>query len=141
MPAARQAGTRFCLENVPSYWGDVLGDRVTDFEYIFSSVSDPVVGFTLDTGHAVLSGGYLNYIKVLGRRLIYAHLHSNDGATDRHQGYPKGVLDWEEALRAMMASGFRGPYNIEFDYDNGGRALRDLLRQLSKEYFRKEDTP
>ena len=133
VPAARQAGTRFCLENVPSYWGDVLGDRIADFEYIFSIVDDPAVGFTLDTGHAFLSGGCLNYIEALGSRLIYAHLHSNDGATDGHLGYPEGVLDWEGTLRAMMASGFRGPYNIEFDYDSGGRALRDLLRRLSRE--------
>lgn len=109
MPAARQAGTRFCLENVPSYWGNVLGDRIADFEYIFSIVDDPVVGFTLDTGHAVLSGGCLNYIERLGSRLICSHLHSNDGATDGHLGYPEGVLDWEGTLRAMMASGFAAP--------------------------------
>ncbi len=134
MPAARQAGTRFCLENVPSYWGDVLGDRIADFEYIFSIVDDLVVGFTFDTRHAVLSGGCLNYIERLGRRLIYSHLHSNDGATDGHLGYPEGVFDWEGTLRAMMASDFAAPTTSSSTTKAAGEPCETCCDGLAGEY-------
>lgn len=133
-PSARDAGVCFCVENVPAGWGEMLGDRLEDFRFLFERTDADVVGFNLDTGHAVLSGGPENYIDSFAPRLVYSHLQSNSGLTDEHLGYPKGVLDWEGTLRAILRTGFRGPYNMEFTYKEGGRELRDLLRRLATEY-------
>lgn len=133
--AARKAGVRFCVENVPSYIPGILGDAFADFEFLFSQTEPDVVGFTFDTGHALITGGCLEWLDAFGHRLAQAHLHSNDGITDHHMPYPSGLLDWRGVLGAMMAAGFAGPYNIEFAYSEGGRELRDLLHDMAADKF------
>ena len=133
--AARKAGVRFCVENVPSYIPGILGDAFADFEFLFSQNEPDVVGFTFDTGHALITGGCLEWLDACGHRLAQAHIHSNDGSTDDHAPYPSGILDWKGVLGAMMTAGFAGPYNIEFAYSEGGRELRDLLREMAADRF------
>ena len=132
-PAARKAGVKFCVENVPSYIPGILGDEFADFEFLFSQTDPDVVGFTFDTGHALITGGCTEWLEAFKHRLAQAHLHGNDGISDDHLPYPDGILDWRAVLCAMMAAGFTGPYNIEFAYGEGGRELRDLLRAMAGE--------
>ncbi|MHC4714473.1 MAG: sugar phosphate isomerase/epimerase family protein [Planctomycetota bacterium] len=133
-PSAREAGVRFCVENEPSYVPGVLGDAFDDFELLFSSTDAAAVGFTFDAGHALITGGPEEWLDKCRRRLGHVHLHSNDGTDDLHLGYPHGVLDWEGLLRRLLREGFRGPFNIEFDYEDGGRRLCALVRQLAEEH-------
>ncbi len=130
---ALAAGVRFAVENVPSYVPGVLGDEFEDFEFLFSQTDPAAVGFTLDTGHALMKGGCLEWLGRFRSRLIHAHIHSNDGVDDEHAPFLRGVLDWQEVLGEMMEAGFAGPYNIEFAYGKGGGALCSLLRKLASE--------
>jgi len=46
--------------------------------------------------------------------LAYAHVADNMGEHDDHLAFGEGTVGWEAVIGATLATGFRGPYVIEF---------------------------
>lgn len=116
-PEYEQAGVIMCLENhYPyAYHGlNELGGDPDDFLYIFERVNSPAVRFCLDYGHSHMANNTEEFIERLAPWLAYTHIADNMGEHDDHLAPEDGTVDWPETLRLTMATGFRGPYIIEF---------------------------
>jgi sugar phosphate isomerase/epimerase len=116
------AGVRLCLENhYPfDYQGKYeLGDRPEDFLALFERASSDALRFCLDTGHAHMTRNAADFLTRLGPSLGCVHIADNHGEHDDHLAPGEGTIDWPVLLRAIAATGFRGPYVLEFPKSRG----------------------
>ncbi len=82
---ARIVGVEVVVENLYKPW-ELL--RTPEEVQMFFESMDPSIGFTLDTGHALLAGWPpVTFLHALNSRVRHLHLHWNDGAFDVH-GFP-----------------------------------------------------
>ena len=87
----------------------LLGDNITDFEFVFSNLDSPKVKFCLDTGHANLAEGVDAYLNTFSHKLIAIHFHDNLGNDDSHLGVGDGNIDWSQFARNLSDKNFSGP--------------------------------
>jgi sugar phosphate isomerase/epimerase len=105
---AEQEGVVVALEN--HYKG--FGERAAHLAAVADLLGSPSVGFTLDSGHAAVSGQRpADVAREMGERLALTHLHDNDGKGDQHR--PAGragangsldgpaVIDWAALIEAL----------------------------------------
>lgn len=80
------------IENTYSKGGDIsnVGNKVSDFEYIFKNIDNSKVCFCYDTGHYLISKD--DYISKLKKRINIVHLSDNNGFEDSHLGVGMGIL-------------------------------------------------
>ena len=121
---------KIAVEVVPALWGRQIGDAPEDFETLFRALDRPWLGFNLDFAHAQLNKNLDAMIDRLSNRLIYAHVHDTRGDLDEHLGYGMGVIDWPHALQRVLATGFRGPFVIEFPEFHGSERMQRFLDDL-----------
>jgi sugar phosphate isomerase/epimerase len=118
------------VEVVPTLWGHQVGDVPEDFERLFRTIDRSWLGFNLDFGHAQLNRNLDALIDRLGHKLMYAHVQDTRGDLDEHLGYGMGIIDWPRALRRALATGFRGPFVIEFPEFHGLERIDRFLSDL-----------
>jgi sugar phosphate isomerase/epimerase len=110
---AEQEGVAVALEN--HYRG--FGERAEDLRAVAALLASPAVGFTLDSGHAVVSGQRpADLARAMGPRLLLTHLHDNDGTADTHRpagrAGPSGAragpaaVEWPALIEALRAVGY-----------------------------------
>lgn len=64
----------------------------------------PQLKFNLDIGHLNLSIGrgyiddYEDFVKRLGDRIVYLHVHNNSGRGDEHKALTDGTLNWRRVM-------------------------------------------
>jgi len=106
-PAFEKLGVRAAVENLPwtthedAFLDVLLGEFPPSF-----------LGFCYDSGHAVIS----RQAHLLARhidRLLVTHLHDNDGSADQHRLPGEGKADWQEIVRILKRSAYRGTLNLE----------------------------
>ena len=134
-PAFEEAGVVLCLENhyLYEYEGkNELGGEPDDFLVLFSRVDSPAVRFCLDYGHSHMSQNTSQFISQLSSHLVYTHIADNYGEHDDHVGFGEGTVDWPAALTETLATGFRGPFVIEFPEHAGIERFGEFM-QLTRE--------
>ncbi len=113
LPLCEQHQVKLALENVvPIPTGSeyyLLGDNITDFEVVFSSIDSPCLKFCLDTGHANMAEGVMEYINHFEDRLICIHYHDNNGSNDEHLPVGKGTVSWQNLAAELKKIGYCGP--------------------------------
>jgi sugar phosphate isomerase/epimerase len=111
--AAEEEGVALALENHCHGWGD----RWEHLRAVAALLDSDAVGFTLDSGHAVVAGLRPEVMaRAMGRRLVLTHLHDNDGTADQHRPAgrrgPNGALpgggsiDWAALVGALRDAGY-----------------------------------
>jgi sugar phosphate isomerase/epimerase len=90
-----------------------LGERREDFAFLLRAC--PGLGFCYDSGHANLEPSPLAWLEEFGPFMVVAHLHDNDGHSDRHlpPGDRNGTVDWPGVLAALDKANYRGPFILE----------------------------
>ncbi len=78
-------------------------------------LTDPRIGFCLDTGHAIMAGvDCAQEISAAGERLIALHLNSNSGSgADVHWIPDQGVLDWPRLKQTLLDANYQGLWTLE----------------------------
>jgi sugar phosphate isomerase/epimerase len=109
---AEQEGVGVALEN----HCHGFGDRWEHLRRVADMLDSPAVGFTLDTGHAVVAGqDPVALARAMDHRLLLTHLHDNDGTADQHRPAGRagpngdaagGVVDWPALLAALRETGY-----------------------------------
>ena len=103
----------FALENVvPIPRGSeyyLLGDNIEDFNFIFANVESEYLKFCLDTGHANMSEGALEYVKRFSDKLCCIHYHDNNGFNDDHLPVGQGNILWTELAAELKRIKYDGP--------------------------------
>ena len=87
----------------------LLGDNIEDFKYIFSKMDSKYLKFCLDTGHANMAEGVLEYIKNFHEKLICIHYHDNNGMNDEHLPISKGKVPWQNLAEELIKINYQGP--------------------------------
>ena len=96
---ARTVGVEVVVENLYKPW-ELL--RTPEEVRGFFESLDPSVGFTLDTGHALLAGWPpVTFLHALNSRVRHFHLHWNDGAFDVHDFPDLSEASMQELLRSI----------------------------------------
>jgi sugar phosphate isomerase/epimerase len=96
-----------------------FGERAAQLAMVADLLGSRAVGFTLDSGHAAVSGQRAEDVaREMGRRLALTHLHDNDGKGDQHR--PAGragvngslagpaVIEWKALIGALREIGYPG---------------------------------
>jgi sugar phosphate isomerase/epimerase len=103
----------FALENVvPIPQGTeyyFLGDKLSDFNYLFENLDSKYFLFCLDTGHANVAEGVLPYIDQFGEKIKCVHFHDNNGDDDTHLPVGSGNIDWDSVVKALNKISYNGP--------------------------------
>lgn len=87
----------------------LLGDNIEDIKYIFENVDSKYLKFCLDTGHANMGEGVINYIKIFHDKLISIHFHDNKSNNDEHLPVGKGTIPWQLLAEELNFIKYRGP--------------------------------
>ncbi len=87
----------------------LLGDCIEDFKFIFSSIDSKYLKFCLDTGHANMAEGVLEYINNFHNKLSCIHYHDNNGFNDEHLSIGKGKVPWKSLAEELVNINYQGP--------------------------------
>jgi sugar phosphate isomerase/epimerase len=115
------------------------------FDRLFGSFSPDFIGFCFDSGHAALvcPEDTLYFAKRYRERLIFLHLHDNDGIApgmrendaahlmaDRHRTPFTGIVRWDELAGIVAASPCALPLTLEVvvRYDTREGRLSGLIK-------------
>lgn len=95
-------------------------DRVA-FPACFERFSPEYIGFCFDSGHAIRSGNTEWLMDNCFDRLKVLHLHDNEPGKDRHwlPFTPGGHVDWDQVARAIAASPYDKPLQLEVGWKEG----------------------
>jgi len=88
---AAESGIVLALENLPP---DFLGCTPEEIISLLDRTDRGSVGVCFDSGHANLSGHFLEYASALLPLAVTMHLHDNDGTADQHAFPGVGNIDW-----------------------------------------------
>ncbi len=100
---AEKAGVHLCYEN---------SDNLSTLSALLENCS-PFHGFCWDTGHNLCYTPNENLGKLFGKKLMYTHLHDNDGKSNLHLLPFDGINDWESILKAVRDADYGGTLNLE----------------------------
>ena len=132
---AEQEGITVALENHCHGWGD----RWEHLSSVADLIASPAVGFTLDTGHAVVAGqDPVALARAMGSRLAITHLHDNDGSADQHRPAARsgpngersggGSIDWHALITVLRETGY--PSRNVWMLEGGTQIAGDDIEQL-----------
>lgn len=90
-----------------------LGDNIEDFKFVFDQIDSEYLKFCLDTGHANIAEGVVEYLEHFSNKLISIHYHDNLGNDDSHMEIGEGNIDWENLSKSLNNTDFIGPFISE----------------------------
>ena len=126
---ADHLGLCLCIENMfPQYYSLVNPE---DFVEVFERF--PTLRLTLDTGHGQIESAgrkrTVEFIERFADRIYHVHASDNFGRADDHLPIGAGVIDFQEVVKALKASGYDETVTFEvFSRD------RDYVK-ISKDKF------
>ncbi len=88
---AAESGIVIALENLPPGY---LGCTPDEIISLLDRTDRGSVGVCFDSGHANLSGHFLEFASALLPLAVTMHLHDNDGTADQHAFPGFGSIDW-----------------------------------------------
>ncbi len=117
LPIAEQLNLTIALENLPPRERAIrFSARPEHFELLSREFDHPNLGFCLDTGHALMSGGndkVAAFLDAMAPRMAAFHLADNAGDRDSHLAPGHGLVDWSTVFRKAAQIEFEHPMCIE----------------------------
>ena len=110
-PFVRARGVRIAIENTNNF------DAITQ---LLSEYDNNYLGLCYDSGHGNTSRTGLERLETLKDRLIFVHLHDNDGSSDQHMLPFSGSIDWRRLARIIAESAYTEPVSMEVSIRNAG---------------------
>ncbi len=113
LPLAEELGVTIAVENV---WNRYLLSPVEMASFIDSFGSDRV-GAYFDTGNCMLYGHPEHWIEILGARIAAVHLKDFRVSVGNLNGFVDllaGDCDFHACFEAFRATGYKGPYTVEY---------------------------
>jgi sugar phosphate isomerase/epimerase len=116
----------FYLENILELSPEIMIETI-------DKISDPRVNACLDIGHANCNSNseVLNWIKQLGNRIKYTHLHDNNGSEDQHLAIGKGIIPYIDVCNALNEYSPDAIWSLEVETDG----IRDSYQWLIENGF------
>jgi len=108
--AAGTSSVRIAVEALPP---GSLGETSRELLALLDCAGSPALGICLDVNHRNLTEDLIEGTRRLGSRVITTHLSDNDGLAEQHWIPGEGVIPWQEWFRALLATGYGGPFIYE----------------------------
>jgi sugar phosphate isomerase/epimerase len=110
-PMVKRAETlsvRIALENV-------FDENPTPLKRLLDAVDSPLLGYCMDAGHGHLFSEVplVEWIEVLGPRLMEIHLHDNHRQADEHLPLGRGNIDFPAIFSRIQGKKLHPIYTIE----------------------------
>ena len=139
---------QYWLENVTNFWREFLEDKVDHCTFYIENVLDldwklikilvdninhPHFKVCLDVGHINAYGiaPVEEWIKGLGKRIGYVHLHNNDGTRDAHDGLLEGNLPMEHILSLLKTYAPKASWSLEISDESKLLQSLEWLQKLN----------
>lgn len=105
---AEALGVKLALENV-------FDDNPEPLRKILEEINSPLLGYCMDAGHGNLFSRVplVNWVEVLGSRLVEIHLHDNHGKADDHLPLGRGNIDFPALFSLLGKKKIHPIYTIE----------------------------
>ncbi len=120
-PIFQVAGlTKGWLAEVTDYWEQIIAEHLEEtaitvlienfmdekpdlMNTVLSRIDSPHLKACLDTGHVNLFSEMspIDWMSELGNHLVYIHAHNNNGESDEHEAFDKGLIDMESFLNHL----------------------------------------
>lgn len=116
------------IENTYSKSGDLinLGNKMSDFEYLFANVTKYNLGFCYDTGHNLINKDA--YLSSLSDNIRLVHLSDNDGNEDLHLGLSENGLLTEKDIKDILEI----KNNKYLVFEMNGKYLNESIQFIQK---------
>jgi sugar phosphate isomerase/epimerase len=110
------------IENVLEWEPGLLSDLI-------DAIGMPIVDVNLDVGHVQCNSRtpLEEWIRRLGRRIGYAHLHDNHGTEDEHLSLGKGSIPLNEALTQLEEAAPNAIWAVESDIERVEESIQWLI--------------
>ncbi|MDD5085813.1 MAG: sugar phosphate isomerase/epimerase [Candidatus Omnitrophica bacterium] len=94
---------------------NIWDDKPEHMRDLIRGVNSPYFKACLDMGHINIFSKVplANWLDVLGKDLVYFHIHNNPGAWDLHRSLGKGSINYEEIFREIEGRGLDPIFTIE----------------------------
>ena len=118
---------RIALENV-------FDENPNPLRRLLDAVDSPLVGYCMDAGHGHLFSEVplVEWIEVLGTRLLEIHLHDNHRQADEHLPLGRGNIDFPSIFSRINEKKLHPIYTIEpHDIEHLVPSLKALQKYLS----------
>lgn len=107
---AQESGIVLALENLPpGYLGHTPGEIVA----LLNGIDPESIGICFDTGHANLSGRFIEFAESMLVRAVTTHIHDNNGSEDQHLFPGYGNINWQEFGSAYRRLGSTASLMLE----------------------------
>ena len=131
---AEKSNVKVMLENIPLSNGI---HKASEIKYIVDNV--PSLFVHLDIPHAFTSGGMesvIEYINMFREKIIHIHWHDNHGNSDEHLPIGEGLIDHEQAVKALKNIHYDRTITLEvFTSSNDAKDSGDKLRTIWSCHF------
>jgi protein FrlC len=95
-----------------------LGITVEELEAVYSKVSSPMLGFSLNVAHGhLLQSGFLPFLEAFGHKLGNVQISDNNGITDEHLPIGEGTVDFGSLIRELKRKDYQGTLSLSVDKD------------------------
>lgn len=139
---------QYWLENVISFWKEFLEGKIDKCTFYIENVLDldwkllkeiidqidhPNFKVCLDIGHINVYSKVPveEWIKGLGDRIGYVHLHNNDGTKDAHDGLLNGSLPMKHILSMLKVYAPKASWSLEISDEYKLIQSLDWLQELN----------
>jgi len=132
---------KIAVENMLTTSEDRFGCKIKHLEEIIKRCDHPLLGFCLDTGHALISYAEkaMDVFHFMKDKLIAFHLADNAGDRDSHLAPGHGNFFWKEFFTELEKIDYHGAMCVEtppFSYGpkystEAWQTMRKELKQLS----------
>jgi sugar phosphate isomerase/epimerase len=153
LDAFQKVGVKFCLEAHPT---EIAFDIVTAQRTLKAIDNHPAFGFNFDPSHFGYQGvDYVKFIYTFADKIHHVHMkdswwsdvltdagvfggHTDFGTKGRYWDFRSlghGKVNFEEIIRALNRTGYKGPLSVEWedsgmDREHGAKEAADFVRKV-----------
>lgn len=117
---AEQLGVKMLVENLPR---TCLGNTSTELLQIIEGLSHTAICF--DVNHLLIES-HSQFIQNTAGKIGSTHMSDYDRINERHWLADTGIINWDELLKGLVATGYQGPFIYEVGVGNQQVTIKDL---------------
>lgn len=117
---AKKLGVKMMVENLPR---TCLGNTSTELLQLLEGLENTAICF--DVNHLLIES-QKQFVKNTAGRIGTTHMSDYDRINERHWLVDTGVIDWDELLNDLVATGYKGPFIYEVGVGKQEVTIKDL---------------
>lgn len=117
---SKQLGVRMLVENLPR---TCLGNTSAELLQLIEGLQNTAICF--DVNHLLIEPHNL-FVQNTAGKIGSTHMSDYDRINERHWLVDTGVINWDELLQGLVATGYKGPFIYEVGVGKQNLTIKDL---------------